>query len=103
MTMVMAFAPSGTNGGFTSCTTVTAFCQLTSYFFDIGHSSLVVFSGSGYVGQRDSQPFAATGCSRHHGSVRDVQDRGGFCVGVSLDVCVVHHCPEDLAQGVNRC
>jgi hypothetical protein len=34
-------------GGCTSCTTVNAFSHEASYFFDIGHSSLVVFSDGG--------------------------------------------------------
>jgi hypothetical protein len=40
------------NGGWTSCTTVSAVSQFASYFFDIGDFSSVVFSAGGDAGDQ---------------------------------------------------
>jgi hypothetical protein len=35
--------------------------------------------------------------------VRDVQNRSGFRIGISLDVGVVHRCPETFGQRIHCC
>src|SRR5882757_5169791 len=116
MTTVIACAPSGMKGGCTSCTTVSAFSQSASYFFDIGRSPSVgvigwwsgdallglgvIASVACDVGQFDAQPLPATGHPRHHGAMRNVHHHRGFGVGVSLHVGVVHGGPESLRKGV---
>ena len=56
----------------------------------------------GEVGQCDAQPLPAAGYPRHDGSYWNVHYRGGFRVGVSLDVGVIHHCPKALGQAIHR-
>jgi len=50
------------------------------------------------MGQRHAQPLPATRCSRHDGSVRNAQNRGGLRICVALDVRVVHRYPEPVRQ-----
>jgi len=54
--------------------------------FDDGEVASLGGDGS----QGDAQPFPAAGQARHDCAVWDVQHRGGFRVGRSLDVDVVH-------------
>lgn len=49
-----------------------------------------VASIGGDVSQGDAQPFPAAGWARHDCAVWDVQHRGGFGVGIFLDVDLVH-------------